>query len=515
MTVAARPATRAPTLRLVRGPRLWLLLLPGLACGALGLLFLDEKSVWLDESVSATLVQLDWATLTDVLVGREANMALYHLLLKGWTAAFGAGEFAIRSLSVLCAAGAAYAVSALSARMLGSRTGFVSGMLFAANPVVLVFAQTARGYALCLLLAVVAELLFLHAVHDGARTAWLGYAVVAALAACANLMVLLLPMANAVAAAALPRPVARRRDLALSTVLVLVLVAPLLVLARRANVGGVGWISGTAAGQLVERLNAVVPAPVTLALGGAAVLGAGVATLRRLRPAAPGTHRFVVLLLGSWLLVPVLGIVALSIGYRPLLVPRYLVYCLPPLVILAAAAIVRLRPRGLALAGVVAALSVSLALDVIWYRSPPREDWRSAVATVTSRQDVGDGVLFSPAFARMPFDYYRARGPRPAELEVVGPPGPGDGRLRALGHVPVDRAAIAAAAGRVDRLWLVARRDGAGGTPSEQEVRTGLEDAGLRVAGQWCFRQACVAEYLRPTTPTTRRMRRGRGWPGR
>lgn len=514
MTIAASWTERSSPLRLVLRPQAWLMVLPGLLCGALGLLFLGEKSVWLDESVSATLAQLDWPTLADVLVGREANMALYHLLLKGWTTIFGVSEFAIRSLSVLCAAGAACAVSALSARMFGARTAWISGMLFAANPVVLVFGQTARGYALCLLLVVVAELLFLHALQHGRRRAWLGYAVVAALAIYASLMVVLLPLANVVTAGALPRAVARRRDLALSTALVLLLVAPLLVLAQRANADGVGWISNTVGGELVKRLNGTVPAPVTLSVIGAVVLCAGAATLRRWRPVATGSPHFAILLLASWLLVPIVGIIGLSIGYRPLLVPRYLVYCLPPLVMLGGAAIVRLRPGGLLVGVVAAALAISLALDVEWYRTPAREDWRSAVAEVLSRRGADDGVLFYPAFSRVPFDYYRSRVPPAAELKVIYPPGTGQGqaRLRALGHVPIDQTVVAASASRLDRLWLVARREGAGVTSAEQGVRTGLEDAGLRVAGQWCFRRSCVTEYVRPAKPATRQ---GRGVIGR
>jgi mannosyltransferase len=501
MTVGAQWVQASALARLGRPrPGLGLLLLPGLICGMAGLVLLGRKSLWLDESVSATLAQLDWSVLGDVLVRREANMALYHLALKVWTEAFGASEFAVRSLSVLCAAGSACAVSALAARLLGVRVAVASALLYGLNPAVLVFAQTARGYALCLLLVVVAELLVVHAVQGRSRSAWIGYAVVTAAAIYTNVLVVLLAVANLIAVASLPRLVVRRRDLAVSTSLLLMLVLPLLLRVPQANAGGVGWIAGTAGGELVRRLNSTIPAPVALSLLGVAALGAVAVVVRRGRSSMAWWSRFRIVLPASWLLTPTLGILALSIGYRPLLVPRYLIYCLPPLVILAAAALVRLLPGKLALAGLAVALSVSLALDVAWYRANPEEDWRSAVAEVTARRRATDAVLYYPAYTRLPFDYYRSRSPRPIELELVYPPrGPEVGdELQALGPVPIDRSVVAASARRVDHLWLVLRREQAGPSTGEQGVRAGLEDAGLVAVGQRCFTHACVAEFTRP-----------------
>src|SRR6266540_1024752 len=246
MTVAGRWA-QAPTarlrLRLARQGRAGLVLLPGLVCAVTGSVLLGGKSLGQDESVSATLARLGWHDLARVLFGREANMAVYHLLLKGWTAVFGAGESAVRSLSVLCAAGAASALFLLVARLLGRRTAVVSGILFGLNPVVLRLAQTARGYALCLLLVVAAELLLVVAVQRRSRSAWVGYAVVTACAVATNSLVVLLPAANLLALAALPRSAVRRRDLAGSTVLLSLLVAPLLLRVQQANADGVGWIA--------------------------------------------------------------------------------------------------------------------------------------------------------------------------------------------------------------------------------------------------------------------------------
>src|SRR6266540_266225 len=466
MTVAGRWA-QAPTarlrLRLARQGRAGLVLLPGLVCAVTGSVLLGGKSLGQDESVSATLARLGWHDLARVLFGREANMAVYHLLLKGWTAVFGAGESAVRSLSVLCAAGAASALFLLVARLLGRRTAVVSGILFGLNPVVLRLAQTARGYALCLLLVVAAELLLVVAVQRRSRSAWVGYAVVTACAVATNSLVVLLPAANLLALAALPRSAVRRRDLAGSTALLSLLVAPLLLRVQQANADGVGWIAaGTSGGRLVQRLNQVVPPVASLSLLAVAVLGVFAVVVQHGRSTTPRPPRFALALLVSWLVTPTVGMVALSIAYRPLLVPRYLAYCLPPLVILVAVALLRLRPAAAA-----------------------------------------DGVLFYPAYGRLPFDYYRSRAPGGVELEPLHPEEARGvtGELAALGPLPIGREVVAASAGRASRLWLVVRRDQAGPSAGEQAVRRGLGDAGLVEASQRCFGRACVAEYRRPGRP--------------
>ena len=499
MTIAGRweQAPRAQALlRSARPGWAELVLVPGLVCGATGIVRLGSKSLWLDESVSATLAQLGWRDLAGVLVARETNMALYHLVLKAWTEIFGAGELAVRGLSVLCAAGAACAVTVLAGRLLGRRAAVVAGLLFGLNPVVLVFAQTARGYALCLLLVVAAELLLVEAVRRRSRSAWIGHAGVTACAVFTNSLVVLLPVANLLALATLPRSMVRRRDVAGSTVLLLVLVIPFVLRVQRANAAGVGWIASSGGGRLVERLNDVILAAVSLSLLAVAVAGTLAVVVRAGRSATPRSSRFAPALLASWLVVPIVGVLALSIGYRPLLVPRYLVFCLPPLLILVAAALARPRPAAATAAGVALALLLSLALDVMWYRAAPKEDWRSAVAEVAARGGAGDGILFYPAYSSLPFDYYRSRVPGAVQMAHAGPEQARG--VAGLGPVAIGPSVAAASARQVSRLWLVVRRGQAGPSAGERAVRRGIEDAGLVAASQRCFERACVAEYRRP-----------------
>ena len=124
----------------------------------LGSLFLGTHSLFLDESVSSTLATAPWHDFATTVTHREANMALYYLLLRGWVV-FGHGEVALRSLSVIIAVGALWVVIMLARSLFGRRVALLAGLLLAVDPLYVQFAQDVRGYSLALLLVSAVQLL--------------------------------------------------------------------------------------------------------------------------------------------------------------------------------------------------------------------------------------------------------------------------------------------------------------------------------------------------------------------
>ena len=108
---AAGTTEHAPEADGTLTPRRWRLAVAAelVLGGILGSLFLGTHSLFLDESVSATLATSPWHRFANVVTHREANMALYYLLLRGWIV-FGHSEIALRSLSVILAVGALWIV---------------------------------------------------------------------------------------------------------------------------------------------------------------------------------------------------------------------------------------------------------------------------------------------------------------------------------------------------------------------------------------------------------------------
>jgi hypothetical protein len=158
----------------------------------------------------------------------------------------------------------------------------------------------------------------------------------------------------------------------------------------------------------------------------------------------------------AWLLVP-LGIVLAVSVVRPIFLSRYLVFCLPALLLGVAAGTMRLRPAPIAWA-ICAALSIlSVQGTLSYYRRDfdlSRDDWRSATAYILDHAQPGDGIFFA-TFGRMPYEYYKSqRSSLAAAPEVLNWPGgtalePQDFVVRPVAEMLRD------ARPAPDRVWLV------------------------------------------------------------
>jgi hypothetical protein len=146
---------------------------------------------------------------------------------------------------------------------------------------------------------------------------------------------------------------------------------------------------------------------------------------------APRSSRWRVGLLILWLLLPI-G-VALAVSFRkPIFYPRYLIVCLPALVLLVAAGLEWLRPRllwGLALAALLS-LSVSGLRAAYGTGYAPRQEYlREATRYIVTNAHAGDRALFYHPFSRVAFEYYRRALPARDDAPRVVYPLRGDGAV--------------------------------------------------------------------------------------
>ncbi|MCZ7530353.1 MAG: glycosyltransferase family 39 protein [Acidimicrobiia bacterium] len=444
-------------------------------CAALITLpFTGGRSLWQDESVSVMLARLDWASFTDIVTAREGNMGLHSLLLRGWVS-LGSDEVTVRVLSVLLALAAVPVFYLLVVRLFGTRTALLATPLLVVNGMFVQYAQEARGYSLLLLVVTSSSYLFVRGVEQPTRAVWLGYAVAAALGLYAHYLGALVPVAHAASLLFLPRARIPWHRLAEAAALLLVLVTPLVVLVTGAQSAGLEWAAESAAGRAVEGVRDLLPRSVGAVLAVAAIVFVGVVVARLRRQDRIGTSMsswklaFVV----SWLVVPILLIGFVSYLYKPLLVVRYFIIVLPPLVALVAWAVTRLRRRAFVLA-VTTVLVISAGTAAVWYRNPEVEDWRGVTSYLADEARPGDGVLLTPPFVRVPFEYSL----EPSTAELVEPVFPshdwGVDPERAIGFVPIEASQVSPAAEPFDRVWLVARS--ALADDEQRAAREGLSD---------------------------------------
>ncbi len=465
--------------------------------------------LWLDEATSVVYVRAPWSQFVQVVTGPELNQVLYHLLLRPWAAlvsspaALRAPSLVFSVATVVAAADAGRRLFLLlprPGRALAPVAGAVAALAAGTNGMVAAYGADARGYSLELFLvtASIAALLRLIA-RPRTRTAVV-WGLLAGLAAYAHFFALLPWIASLVAVvAALPASRVPRRLLLVSLVPVVVLVVPIAVYVATGN-GNTAWVGspttgrftsalaviagGDAGGQQAGTVGVLVAQAAVLVLVG--LVGCGLVDLvHTARRTGRSTATFVTAL--PLALVGVPFVLALVVGFAyPVFFSRYLIVCVPGVVLLVATAVARrltpdLRPvpadgarpgpwvpgtgrekvvataatLGLVAGGGLVGLGV-VGSSRCTHGACVRENWSAVAERISGRARPGDVVAVYQADTVRP--YLAAVGALPASRrapiarELVWPvPGPYD---PAGARVQAPLVTTVAAA-RPSRVWLV------------------------------------------------------------
>jgi mannosyltransferase len=323
----------------------------------------------------------------------------------------------------------------LASLLCDRRVALLSATLLTFNAYQVRYAQEARAYSLFLLLATLSSGFLIAYVRDPSRAHRRLYILCSILAVYAHLYALLLLAAQALALRCLDRPVADDRrtsappapEMRSIWTTIAIAVLPLVIFVAKTGAGPIRWIHRPGLHDLLafdEHLagGASWPLPLIFAV---AVILAVIPVAHRLlaRPQTWEIWRVQFLLL--WLLFPVALTIALSI-IRPVFLPRYLIFCLPPLVILVAAGMARLRNSWLLAAALTCVLILSMQGIFFVYGHDLDTDPDAAGAASTFILDhaqPGDAILFHKPHARVPYEFFLSlrtaqNGPTP---EIVFP----------------------------------------------------------------------------------------------
>jgi mannosyltransferase len=382
---------------------------------ALDIHALTAQSFWMDEGFSIFMARTDAATFWRFVWGGEVNMAFYYVLLRIWLH-FGTSEFWIRFFSVIWAAASVPAVYAIGKRLLGSLGAASAAVLLALHPTAVTFAQEARGYSLSLFLVSLSCLFFLRLLEDKEKLNWAGYVIFSVLAAHTHLFAAFVIASQWVWLVLFFPARLRPGRLQFSVLILFLLLLPLSVIVLSSFHQAADWIPPlTGSGFLqIWPFLALPKWPVLLYVGlWIVAIGAGVSARQGLM------YQWRMGFVLFWLFLPIVLTLAISI-FKPMLVPRFFLICLPASVLLAASGLVKL-PRlaaGVAL-GALALVSFNSVLS--YYRHLGwKEDWRGATSFVVSHCEPGDSVVVIPNYGRFTFDYYRGLEPGSSNSLVYG-----------------------------------------------------------------------------------------------
>jgi len=416
-----------------------LLLLIGAAIAA-RLWCLAAKPFWFDECFSVEIARIDWRSFLHLIWWREANMSLYYLLLRAWLR-FGSSPFFIRSLSALISAATLPAIYWVARMLYDRRVALIATALLAFNAYSVRYAQEARSYALFVLLATLSSgalISFLQQPSERTRSVYIVFSV---LAVYAHFYALLLIAAHWLGLSLLSRSVdspeqsyetewrMRARQLRSSWKVIGIAVLPLLAFVAKTGAGPIRWIHRPGLHDLAEFFKNLASGDGwSLAAIVALAVVAAVAPLgKALCSKNPTWEVWRCQFLLIWFLFPILLTVLLSFA-RSVFLARYMIFCLPALLILAAAGLARLNRWALP-----PALAVTLLLGlqgVTFVYGHDFDDERDASGAATkfilSQTQPGDGILFHIAGTRIPYEFFRSlqAGTNTASPDFTRPLGP-------------------------------------------------------------------------------------------
>jgi mannosyltransferase len=398
---------------------------------ALRLECLGCRPFWSDECFSVEIAWLDGRNFLHLMWWREANMSLYYVLLGIWLRIgqhlgphfgqhFGPGEFFIRSLSVWMAAATLPAIYWLARMLYDSRVALIAAALFTFNAYNVRYAQEARSYALFMLLATLSSGFLIAWLRAPSRRNRMVYVLVSILAVYAHFYALLLVAAHWLVFRWFGSPpnaaeelhAARSAQMRRAWITIGIAVSPLLIFIAKTGAGPIRWVPRPGVHDLLEFFERLAGGS-NWALAAICAV-AGVAAIRPLRKRLVArdqsweTWRCQFLLL--WLLFPV-GLTVLLSFARPVFLARYMIFCLPALLILVAAGLARLRHPWLLAATLSGILLLSLQGIVLCYSHDfdhERDAAGAATGFILDHAQPEDAVIFYIPATRLPYEFFRS-----------------------------------------------------------------------------------------------------------
>lgn len=377
------------------------------------LLFLGTKSFWLDEATSAVLARVDRHVFVAAIVHRQANMVLYYVLLRGWSG-LGGSEFVIRGLSVVAGVAAIPAIYLLGARLFGPKAGRVAALLLSVHAFHIKYSEEARAYSLFTLLAIMSSFFFVGSLERPSRKNWLAYTLMSILMVYAQVFGAWMLLAQWVSLLSW-RGEIRWRQFLTSVATICFLISPLAYcLLWVSDRSQLYWLTKPTLQDVYKFClnmtgnggDGLLLAYLGLVIG---AVGAGFSHLRS-QSADNDIWRYWFPLI--WLILPVALTLGISLRW-PAFESRFLIVCVPPLLLLAADALSRVRSKVLFSAALMILLGLSLHGTFSYYHvradNEHTDDWRAATHYILSQAEEGDAVLFSYSEERLAFDEYRRR----------------------------------------------------------------------------------------------------------
>ncbi len=136
---------------------------------------LDAQSLWRDEVDTVRFATQPLSELLRMFVTPGHNGPLYYLLVRPWILYFGHQDFALRYSSLLVGLLGIPLMVRVMGKWLGTRVGWLSGLLLAISPFVVWYSQELRMYMCVLCIALASTWCWQRALWDHRPFYWVPY----------------------------------------------------------------------------------------------------------------------------------------------------------------------------------------------------------------------------------------------------------------------------------------------------------------------------------------------------
>jgi mannosyltransferase len=433
------------------------------------------------------LARSDWHTFVTALLRREANMALYYLLLRGWIH-IGHTEAWLRLLSVVFGVAAVPIMYQLAQALFGTRTARIAAFLMTIHVFHIQYSQEVRGYALVVFLALLSCYFFVRLLASATTTTQAAYILASVLMIYAHVFGAWILFAQWAYTLFLPNAANIKKTVCIAAGIISVFISPLVFsLLFVSDRSQLSWmIQGTASSLYHFLLDLSGSASDPLLVLYLVLLLVSLRSHFRSRRHLQGSTTVAYGFIWVWLLLPTFIVGSISL-YRPILQARYLIVCLPAFLILAADGLAHIRSRPIFVAALIAMAGLSLVGLNSYYKARVDlnhiDNWRDATSYCLSQAQSGDAVLFTYSAEEIPFREYQNRlGRGGSDITLV--PQKTDLELLSTVGTWASSALASSTAFQNHRVWVItALQPNARSAEAQAALRTQLKEESRRSFG--------------------------------
>lgn len=388
----------------------WMLLVSVLLLALMLRLYqLGEQSLWWDEAQTWWFASHSISELIPIIIENDQHPPLYYILMAAWLKV-DTSEWWMRFLSVIFSVSAIPFVFAIG-RMHSFPTGMIAAGVIACSPIQIQYAQEARMYAMMFFFAAivmwsVAKLITEERPNARVRVAYVIGSVGALYSH--NTGVFLVFTALLVLAWNFRHEKARLRLVASLTGVVILSWLPWIpsLMGQFNETGKHFWLPSLEPGVIFHAIEQIVvpfhyhhaiAVRILLVLVIVAIALIGVRAFRNDRRLSVFTIAFIA--------IPFLSMTFISV-WRPILLPKTVLWMMLPLSILTGAAVSSIKRRHVAFAAGIVVLLIAANGGFYYFGSVQKEDWRSAARMVHTLAQQSVLPLYTSPLSEIPLHYY-------------------------------------------------------------------------------------------------------------